>query len=82
MKKFVMYFLENDCFSAGGTYTGKVTCTVTGVTCQHWTVDTPHVSNYKGFGNNNFCRNSESYAPWCYTLDVTKKWDFCHVPSC
>ena len=32
----------------------------------------------------NFCRNpdSDSGGPWCYTTDLSTRWEHCDVPSC
>ncbi|VDI82640.1 apolipoprotein(a) [Mytilus galloprovincialis] len=31
----------------------------------------------------NYCRNPDGEpAPWCYTTDPKKRWDFCNVPYC
>jgi len=77
-----LYISEVDCFTPETQYNGKLTCTTTGTTCQVWTSDFPHISNYKRFGDNNFCRQSSNYDPWCYTLDENTRWDYCSVPKC
>lgn len=32
----------------------------------------------------NFCRNpdGDSGGPWCYTMDVNKRWENCDIPNC
>merc|ERR1712141_637151 len=60
-----------------------------GRTCQAWASTTPHVGYYRDeLGNDaNNCRNpSDADAPWCYTTDPDKRWEYCAVscpfPTC
>uniref|UniRef100_A0AAY4BYN5 Plasminogen n=1 Tax=Denticeps clupeoides TaxID=299321 RepID=A0AAY4BYN5_9TELE len=65
--------------------------TVMGITCQAWASMRPHqhasftpeTHPDKGLEGNQ-CRNPDNDAngPWCYTTDVVKKWDYCHIPDC
>ena len=71
---------------------------ISGIACQRWDSNTPHAPNTKYLEPNlhpsndvslseNYCRNfipdePEGIAPWCYTMDPNKKWDYCEVPFC
>ncbi|XP_071181662.1 uncharacterized protein [Mytilus edulis] len=84
----------NECYatgSYGAVYNGKITCTVTGRTCQRWDRDYPQKRNRKHIPSNsddlhsNYCRDpGPPYdgKPWCYTTDPKVRWEFCHVPLC
>merc|ERR1719421_2175725 len=71
---------------SGLSYRGCQTKTVSGKTCQKWTVQTPHrhsrkPANYPnaGLGDHNYCRNPDREpAIWCYTTDPQKRWEFCN----
>ena len=74
----------------GNTYRGPTAETITGRTCQKWTEQAPHghsrtPTNYPDFGlaDHNYCRNPDGEpAPWCYTTDPAKRWEYCPIPSC
>jgi len=66
------------------SYNGKVTKTVTGITCQNWSTDSPHILNYRppeGDRDHTYCRNPDKdpAGPWCYTSDPTIRWQYCNV---
>ena len=64
-------------------YSGKATTTKSGVTCQNWSVDTPHESQYHHVGDHNYCRDTFAHMePWCLTTDPGKRWEFCDIPYC
>ena len=70
-----------DCLTTdGSTYTGNLTTTKSGKTCQMWTVQTPHSHSYTHIGEHNYCRDPDDDGPWCYTTDVKMRWDRCNVP--
>ncbi|KAJ8302241.1 hypothetical protein KUTeg_021228, partial [Tegillarca granosa] len=57
---------------------------VSGIPCQHWNQQTPHKHHYayRNF-KDNYCRNLDNAEmPWCYTLDPSMRWEYCHIPSC
>lgn len=69
--------------SSSGAYTGTVSKTGSGRTCQNWLSSEFHVPNYTTNENNNYCRNPggiDDY-PWCYTTDPNKRWEYCNVGS-
>ena len=69
--------------------------TVTGIPCQEWSSDSPHVPN-PSFTDDRFpdgsrraakdyCRNPDpswSRGVWCYTIDSDVRWEECDVPMC
>ncbi|XP_030854004.1 deleted in malignant brain tumors 1 protein isoform X1 [Strongylocentrotus purpuratus] len=80
---------------SGATYRGEVSHTVSGRTCQKWTLQAPHEHNRtpeeypnSGLGDHNYCRNvgASSFTAWCYTTDSDERWEYCPVgtyePEC
>ena len=67
----------------GKAYNGTANTTESGLTCQMWSVNTPHEHNFNDVGDHNYCRDpySESKA-WCYTTDPGTRWEYCDVPVC
>ena len=68
--------------SDGSAYTGKANSTVSGRTCQMWSVNNPHESYHPEVGEHNYCRSPDGDALWCYTTDPRKGWEYCRVPLC
>ena len=77
----------------GKEYTGTLTVTNAGKTCQPWLSQLPHShtrNNPASFPDanlveaSNYCRNPDNapYGPWCYTTDSNSRWDYCDVPYC
>ncbi|KAI5615090.1 plasminogen precursor [Silurus asotus] len=74
----------------GSDYRGTRTKTKSGTLCQRWDSTFPHVPTHtkikhpKADLESNYCRNPEgdSNGPWCYTVDVNKRWEYCDIPSC
>ncbi|KAJ8316405.1 hypothetical protein KUTeg_006419 [Tegillarca granosa] len=67
----------------GYEYYGIANTTITGRECQAWVLDTPHDhSNNELPGNE--CRNPDASpnGPWCYTTDVSSRWEYCNIPFC
>ena len=75
----------------GRTYVGHVQQTRNGRDCQAWASQVPHKhpflpSKYPselltfGFA----CRNPGGVGegPWCYTSNMTVRWEYCDVPQC
>ncbi|XP_066263243.1 deleted in malignant brain tumors 1 protein-like [Branchiostoma lanceolatum] len=82
---------ETGCLTGdGASYSGTVSVTETGQTCQHWDSQTPHAhdftpANYPSSGlQQNYCRNpdGEPGGVWCYTTDPGERWDYCDAPAC
>ncbi|NXP46712.1 PLMN protein, partial [Heliornis fulica] len=78
------------CLSGRGEdYQGTVSVTESGNTCQHWNSQTPH-SHARTPENfpcknleKNYCRNPDGeQKPWCYTTNITARWEYCSIPSC
>jgi hypothetical protein len=71
-------------------YRGSISTTVSGLGCQYWDTQDPHVHDYSpesypnaGLDGNNHCRSPGGIdAPWCFTTDPNVEWDYCRVPSC
>ncbi|XP_033728203.1 plasminogen-like [Pecten maximus] len=73
----------NDCH-IHNSYTGRVSCTLTGHTCQRWDSDEPHAhSAFRGRSDlENWCQIGGEDRPWCYTTSPRVIWDFCPVREC
>ncbi|VDI21355.1 Hypothetical predicted protein [Mytilus galloprovincialis] len=72
---------DEDCYTNSTTYQGKVTCTVTGITCDVWTFEVTMPAGPDK--NTNYCRDPDNTgAPWCFTTDPNVRWEFCPVPKC
>ncbi|XP_071144063.1 plasminogen-like isoform X2 [Mytilus edulis] len=73
---------DEDCYTNSTTYQGKVTCTVTGITCDVW----KSANGAMPAGpdkNTNYCRDPDNTgAPWCYTTDSNVRWEYCPIPKC
>ena len=63
----------------GSDYTGKVSKTATGLTCQMWNQQSPHKHKMPALPHN-YCRNpdGEPGGVWCYTTDPNKRWEYCY----
>ena len=80
------------CFTGRGRgYSGTISITRSGKTCQRWSEQTPHqfILPSKQYpeidGGHNYCRNPGSRAPdgpWCFTTDPNTRWEYCDVPKC
>jgi len=73
----------------GVDYRGTRSTTLSGISCQKWTEQTPHqhtvtpdsYANH-GIGEHNYCRNPDDKpAPWCYTTDPNTEWEFCDATN-
>ena len=74
-------------------YSGTLSVTVNGKTCQTWTDKVPHnhtldkdeLFPYDGSASAalNYCRDPRDYGqPWCFTTDPLVPYEFCDVPIC
>lgn len=81
-----------DCYNQsdrGMTYSGDMAVTLSGLPCQSWVSQTPHVHaitplNRPQLENHNNCRNPDGRGlrPWCYTTDSSTRWEYCAIPVC
>merc|ERR1712080_699378 len=64
-------------------YTGMMSKTKSGHTCQSWNSQSPHKHSFAYLGDHNYCRNPNNEpGVWCYTTDSTKRWEMCDVQYC
>ena len=67
----------------GAGYTGTVSKTKSGYTCQRWDSQTPHKHTIGTGLEENYCRNPDGEPTvWCYTTDPGKRWEVCDVKQC
>jgi len=62
------------------TYTGMVSVTASGRTCQTWSSQSPHVHGL-AYYDHNYCRNPDNdlSGVWCFTNDPFMRWEYCRV---
>ncbi|MEE6459026.1 hypothetical protein FKM82_000513 [Ascaphus truei] len=79
------------CYKGNGRdYQGKANITTSGIPCQKWGHQRPHVHRRlpevfpELSSSENYCRNpgGESERPWCYTTDQNVRWEYCNIPLC
>ena len=65
------------------------TITVTGLQCQRWDSNYPHIPrrDIPNFPSNpslleDYCHVIEDEEPWCYTTDPNVRWEYCPQPTC
>ncbi|CAH1777726.1 unnamed protein product [Owenia fusiformis] len=79
--------------AVGMWYSGKLSVTKSGRTCQRWDAQYPHQHTWNNILHfpedtlaeaSNYCRNPDemSDGPWCYTTDSNSRWEFCDVKLC
>ena len=75
---------DTGCIPTDGTaYTGNASTTESGLTCQMWSVNTPHEHSYTDVGEHNYCRDPfGELKAWCLTTDPGTRWEWCDVPVC
>ena len=69
----------------GVTYTGTLSETKSGRTCQNWNETSPQRHTYTDAGDHNYCRNptrKDDVGVWCYTTTKWIRWEKCNVPIC
>jgi len=67
------------------SYRGCQAETISGKTCQKWTMQSPQTHNTTadnypnlGLGDHNYCRNPDNQdSLWCYTEDPNVRWEAC-----
>ncbi|NXX75205.1 PLMN protein, partial [Urocolius indicus] len=81
---------EEQCMQCNGEdYHGEVSRTESGLECQRWDAQEPHMHGFtlKYFPEKdlkmNYCRNPDGeLRPWCFTTSPTKRWEYCNIPRC
>ena len=78
--------------STGVGYTGSISLTRSGFTCQRWDTQQPHPHNVTArmltddtiFDAANHCRSpdGDTQGIWCYTTHPEVEWDYCDAPYC
>ena len=74
-------------------YSGNVSTTNGGRTCQPWAETSPFYHTLMGSHNypidgsveaaNNYCRNiHSSHIPWCFTMDIERPFQYCDERIC
>ena len=81
-----LYFVE-DCFvliDNIASYSGTISTTMTGKTCQRWDVILPHAPVYTlGPEHANYCRAPDNDTRvWCMTTNITTPWEYCDISEC
>lgn len=77
-----------ECYTGNGyEYRGTIARTENGYNCQNWLSDFPHPHGYHhgpGIGDHNYGRNpaNNEKAPWCFTTNLFKRWDYIAPPKC
>ncbi|XP_063687369.1 plasminogen-like [Bolinopsis microptera] len=77
-----------ECYTGTGfEYRGTLARTEQGYTCQNWQSDWPHPHSYhrgNGAGDHNYGRNpgNNERAPWCFTTNLFKRWDYVNPGRC
>ena len=68
----------------GLKYNGTTSNTKSGLTCQRWDSQFPHIHVNFHHYKENYCRNEagEGDEPWCYTTSIWKRWEYCEIPIC
>uniref|UniRef100_A0A8D0G9G9 Macrophage stimulating 1 n=1 Tax=Sphenodon punctatus TaxID=8508 RepID=A0A8D0G9G9_SPHPU len=73
----------------GEDYRGLLDQTESGRECQRWDLQHPHKHLYHPHKypekdlDDNYCRNPDSSErPWCYTTNLTKEREYCHIRKC
>ncbi|NWV64471.1 PLMN protein, partial [Malurus elegans] len=81
---------EDQCMQCNGEdYHGEVARTESGLECQRWDAQEPHMHgftqrHYPGKDlKRNYCRNPDGeLRPWCFTTNRNKRWEYCNIPRC
>ncbi|XP_078657912.1 muscle, skeletal receptor tyrosine protein kinase-like isoform X16 [Branchiostoma floridae x Branchiostoma belcheri] len=80
-----------DCYRGKGRYyQGTLNVTESGYPCQPWAAQVPHKHDrlpeyFPELQNaENSCRNpgGEEPQPWCYTTNLSTRWEKCNIPRC
>ncbi|CAC5360610.1 unnamed protein product [Mytilus coruscus] len=79
----------DDCYlTTSMEYSGTISHTVSGISCQYWNTDTPHLRQYLPLDttahDTNYCRETNHYegGPICYTSDPNVQWEYCYIVKC
>ena len=68
--------------TASEEYGGFERHTINRIECQMWKSDIPHGHDCNSLAED-WCRNPDGEAGvWCYTMNVTVRWELCGVRRC
>ncbi|XP_009484865.1 plasminogen [Pelecanus crispus] len=79
-----------ECMQCNGEdYHGEVSRTKSGLECQRWDTQEPHMHRFtpkylpEKDLKMNYCRNPDGeLRPWCFTTSPAKRWEYCNIPRC
>ena len=89
----IVFSGDVNCLYNSLDYNGTRSTTKSGLTCQHWSAQSPHRHTKTAADRfpldenvsaaQNYCRDPDGEgAPWCYTTNPDIRWEFCDIQMC